>query len=82
MDTSNLESDIAKMKEIGINSAYFAYPFGEQSIPMVYYLQKNDYHMAVTVQQGFVKPGDSPMKLKRLTVTSATKMHELLQPKS
>ncbi|WP_110933138.1 polysaccharide deacetylase family protein [Paenibacillus bouchesdurhonensis] len=79
-DTTSLESDIAKMKELGIDSPYFAYPYGEKSTPMVYYLQKNNYRMAMTVHQGFVKPGDSPMRLKRLTVTSATNMADLLQP--
>lgn len=78
-DTTNLEKDIDKMKELGIDSPYFAYPFGEKSTPMVYYLQKNNYRLAVTVHQGFVKPGDSPMRLKRLTVTSGTNLAELLQ---
>ncbi|GAA0134124.1 hypothetical protein YSY43_09640 [Paenibacillus sp. YSY-4.3] len=78
-DTQNLEADIAKMKEIGIDTPYFAYPFGEKSTQMVYSLQQNNYRMAFTVIQGFVKPGDSLMRLNRFTVTSATNMAELLQ---
>ncbi|MNJ59179.1 hypothetical protein D3C77_548480 [compost metagenome] len=67
------------MKELGIDSPYFAYPFGEKSTQMVYSLQENNYRMAFTVLQGFVKPGDSLMRLNRLTVTTATDFAELLQ---
>ncbi|GIP56574.1 polysaccharide deacetylase family protein [Paenibacillus sp. FSL W8-0186] len=78
-DTKSLTADIAKMKELGIDSPYFAYPFGEKSTQMVYSLQENNYRMAFTVLQGFVKPGDSLMRLNRLTVTTATDFAELLQ---
>lgn len=78
-DTKSLKADIAKMKELGIDSPYFAYPFGEKSTQMVYSLQENNYRMAFTVLQGFVKPGDSLMRLNRLTVTTATDFAELLQ---
>ncbi|MGG4553781.1 polysaccharide deacetylase family protein [Paenibacillus humicus] len=78
-DTKSLTADIAKMKELGIDSPYFAYPFGEKSTQMIYSLQENNYRMAFTVLQGFVKPGDSLMRLNRLTVTTATDFAKLLQ---
>lgn len=79
-DPALVEKDIATMKERVVDSPYFAYPFGEKSAQMIYYLQKNGYRMAFTVRQGFVKPGDRLMALNRLTVVSTTKMDELLNP--
>lgn len=68
------------MKETGVDSPYFAYPYGEKSRQMIYELQENGYRMAFTVRQGFVKPGDRLMALNRLTVTSDTDMEKLLTP--
>ncbi|MNO12026.1 Poly-beta-1,6-N-acetyl-D-glucosamine N-deacetylase precursor [compost metagenome] len=79
LDTKLIEQDIAEIKSLGIDTPYFAYPFGEKSRPMMYLLQKNGYRMAFTVRQGFVRPGDPPMNLQRLTVTSSTQMSELLK---
>ncbi|GJM74902.1 hypothetical protein HMSSN036_71180 [Paenibacillus macerans] len=79
-DPSLVEKDIALMKEKVVDSPYFAYPYGEKSRQMIYYLQENGYRMAFTVYQGFVKPGDRLMTLKRLTVTSDTDINKLLNP--
>ncbi|WP_326847782.1 hypothetical protein [Paenibacillus macerans] len=79
-DPSLVEKDIALMKEKVVDSPYFAYPFGEKTRQMIYYLQENGYRMAFTVYQGFVKPGDRLMTLKRLTVTSDTDIDKLLNP--
>lgn len=81
-DSSLVENDIALMKEKVVDTPYFAYPFGEKTLQMIYYLQENGYRMAFTVHQGFVKPGDRLMTLNRLTVVSNTNLEELLNPQS
>lgn len=80
LDSTLIQADIDKMKENGVDSPYFAYPYGEKSQQMIYELQENGYRMAFTVRQGFVKPGDRLMALNRLTVTSDTDMEKLLNP--
>lgn len=80
LDSKLIQADIDKMKETGVDSPYFAYPYGEKSRQMIYELQENGYRMAFTVRQGFVKPGDRLMALNRLTVTSDTDMEKLLTP--
>jgi len=80
MNEKLLVDDIAKMKEAGIDTPYFAYPYGDFRQQMVYYLRQSGYRMAFTVRQGFVRPGDNPMQLNRLTVTTNTSMAELLSP--
>lgn len=81
LDTSLLNGDIKQMKEIaGIDTPYLAYPFGYTSTQMIYKLQQNGYRMAFSVRPGFVRPGDNPMKLPRLTVTTDTDLSILLQP--
>ena len=80
MNEKLLQPDIARMKEMGIDSPYFAYPYGEFRQQMVYYLRQYGYRLAFTVRQGFVRPGDNPMQLNRLTVTSSVPMSELLHP--
>lgn len=79
-DPSMVDQDIDLMKSLGFDSPYFAYPFGEKNIQMIYHLQQNGYRMAFTVRQGFVKPGDRLMLLNRLTVLSNTNMAQLLSP--
>lgn len=81
LDTTLLQKDIQTIKATGIDTPYFAYPFGEKSRQMIYDLKKNGYRMAFTVRQGFVKPGDPLIKLNRLTVTSRTNLPELLEHK-
>ncbi len=78
-DSTKLQADIAKMKGLGYTTPYFAYPFGSYDDKMIYYLKENGYRMAFTVKQGFVQPGDSPLELKRLTVTSSTNLEQLLE---
>ncbi|MBJ6361446.1 polysaccharide deacetylase family protein [Paenibacillus sp. GCM10012307] len=78
-DTDLLQKDIGIMREHGYITPYFAYPFGSYDAKTVYYLQKHGYRMAFTVKQGFVKPGDAPLELNRLTVTSSTDMELLLK---
>ncbi|WP_020615143.1 polysaccharide deacetylase family protein [Paenibacillus daejeonensis] len=80
MNDKLLKPDIAQMKELGIDSPYFAYPYGEFRQQMVYYLRQSGYRMAFTVRQGFVRPGDNSMQLNRLTVTSSVPLSELLNP--
>ncbi|WP_440118803.1 polysaccharide deacetylase family protein [Paenibacillus sp. QZ-Y1] len=82
LDTSLLDDDIKLMKEKGIDTPYLAYPFGYTSTQMIYQLQKNGYRMAFSVRPGFVRPGDNPMKLPRLTVTTGTDLAALLHPQS
>ncbi|MFS0727984.1 polysaccharide deacetylase family protein [Paenibacillus sp. 1P07SE] len=80
MNEKLLRPDIDKMREIGIDTPYFAYPYGEFRQQMVYYLRQSGYRMAFTVRQGLVRPGDNPMQLNRLTVTSSSLLSELLEP--
>lgn len=82
LDTSLLDDDIQHMKQTGIDTPYLAYPFGYTSTQMIYKLQQHGYRMAFTVKSGFVHPGDHPMKLSRLTVTTGTDLASLLQPES
>lgn len=77
-DIAKLKDDIAAMKRFGIDTPYFAYPYGDRNHAMVRQLAKDGYRMAFTVTQGFVEPGDAPMYLKRLTVTTDTDLLELL----
>lgn len=79
LDVTKIEKDISRMKESGIDSPYFSYPFGEYSTQMIYYLQKNGYRMGFSVRQGMVRPGDRMMTLNRLTVTTSTDLSELFQ---
>lgn len=80
MNEKLLKPDITRMKELGIDTPYFAYPYGEFRPQMVYYLRKSGYRLAFTVRQGFVRPGDNPMQLNRLTVTSSIPLSDLLNP--
>ncbi|WP_338708456.1 polysaccharide deacetylase family protein [Paenibacillus amylolyticus] len=82
LDTSLLDDDIQHMKQTGKDTPYLAYPFGYTSTQMIYKLQQHGYRMAFTVKSGFVHPGDHPMKLPRLTVTTGTDLATLLQPES
>ncbi|MFE6073201.1 polysaccharide deacetylase family protein [Paenibacillus sp. NPDC057886] len=82
LDTSLLNDDVKLMKETGIDTPYLAYPFGYTSTQMIYQLQQNGYRMAFSVRSGFVRPGDNPMKLPRLTVTTGTDLAALLHPES
>ncbi|WJH30069.1 hypothetical protein N6H13_04955 [Paenibacillus sp. CC-CFT742] len=82
LDTSLLNDDIRMMKEKGIDTPYLAYPFGYTSTQMIYQLQQNGYRMAFSVRSGFVHPGDNPMKLPRLTVTTGTDLAKLLNPEA
>ncbi|WP_167433983.1 polysaccharide deacetylase family protein [Paenibacillus silvae] len=79
LDTSLLDHDIEQIKHIGINTPYIAYPYGYFSEQMIYKLHQHGYRMGFTVRPGFVHPGDSPMVLPRLTVTSDTDMATLLR---
>lgn len=80
LNTALLKQDIQQMKTFGVDTPYFAYPYGNKSTQMMYYLHKEGYRMAFSVRQGFVKPGDNLMKLNRLTVTSKTDLSALLHP--
>jgi len=80
-NTTLLQKDIQSIKATGIDSPYLAYPYGEVSRQMMYYLRENGYRMGFTVLQDFVEPGDPLMKLPRLTVTSKTNLPELLEHK-
>ncbi|WP_211745968.1 polysaccharide deacetylase family protein [Paenibacillus sp. Marseille-Q4541] len=80
LDTKLLKQDMKQMKELGIDTPYFAYPYGNKSTQMMYYLHEEGYRMAFSVRQGFVKPGDNLMKLNRLTVTTGTDLSVLLHP--
>ncbi|MFS0869744.1 polysaccharide deacetylase family protein [Paenibacillus xylanilyticus] len=82
LDTSLLNDDIKLMKEKGIDTPYLAYPFGYTSTQMIYQLQQNGYRMAFSVRPGFVRPGDNPMKLPRITVTTGTDLAKLLNPEA
>lgn len=76
-----MADDQIMRKQAGINTPYFAYPFGDFRIEMIYALKKSGFRMAFTVHQGFVRPGDDPYTLKRLTVVSSTNIGELLNLK-
>lgn len=77
-EASFIADDKIMRSEAGINTPYFAYPFGDFRMQMVYALKESGYRMAFTVHQGFVRPGDDPLTLKRLTVVSNTNIDELL----
>jgi len=77
-DIPMLKEDIARMKSFGIDTPYFAYPFGDFNYRMVRQLAGEGYRMAFTTIPGFVKPGDRPMYLKRFNVSSDTDLHALL----
>ncbi len=78
-DSKRFTHDIDLMKsKTGINTPYFAYPYGEYDPQMVYDLKRNGYRMAFTVRPGFVHPGDDPMYLPRMNVTSTTTVRHLL----
>jgi peptidoglycan/xylan/chitin deacetylase (PgdA/CDA1 family) len=78
-DLAKLQEDIVRMKRFGIDTPYFAYPYGDRNDAMARKLVENGYRMAFTVKQGFVEPGDAPMYLNRLTVTSDTDLSVLLE---
>jgi peptidoglycan/xylan/chitin deacetylase (PgdA/CDA1 family) len=77
-DIQMLKEDIANIKRFGIDTPYFAYPFGDFNHRIAYQLTSAGYRMAFTVVPGFVKPGDHPMFLKRLNVTTDTNLPALL----
>ncbi|SFE36078.1 Polysaccharide deacetylase [Paenibacillus algorifonticola] len=81
-DASLITNDIHKIKELGIDSPYFAYPYGEANTQIIYKLRENGYRMAFSVRSGFAEPGTDPMMVPRLTVTSSTDMHTLLHPEA
>ncbi|WP_411343850.1 polysaccharide deacetylase family protein [Paenibacillus sp. WLX1005] len=79
MDQDKFMADDKIMRaQAGIDTPYFAYPFGDFRMQMIYALKESGYRMAFTVHQGFVRPGDDPYQLKRLTVISTTNLPELL----
>ncbi|KQO17658.1 polysaccharide deacetylase family protein [Paenibacillus sp. Leaf72] len=81
-DATLITSDIHKIKELGIDSPYFAYPYGEANTQIIYHLRENGYRMAFSVRSGFAEPGTDPMLVPRLTVISSTDMHTLLHPEA
>lgn len=78
-DGNRFNHDIQLMKsKTGIDTPYFAYPYGEYNPQMVYDLKTHGYRMAFTVRPGYVHPGDDLMYLPRLNVTSTTTVKHLL----
>ncbi len=80
MDTLVI-SDFIKEAELSFNilskissntQKIFSYPRGRFYDEMINYLKKNNWHGAVTVQEGMVSLGDNIFKLKRLAVVSNT----------
>lgn len=79
-DTALLQHDIDQIKAIGIDTPYYAYPYGYHTRPMVSALIENGYRMAFTTKRGFVEPGDHPMYLPRLGPLSDTDLAAMLRP--
>lgn len=78
-DADRLAPDIRRMKAAGIDTPYFAYPFGETNYRAVYRLAEAGYRMAFTVKDGYVRPGDHPMYLRRIAVTNETDLAAVLE---
>lgn len=76
-DIELLKKDIAVMKHSGIDTPYLAYPYGDYNHRIMFQLTQYGYRMAFTVAKGFVRPGDNPMTLNRLTVTADTDLSVL-----
>jgi peptidoglycan/xylan/chitin deacetylase (PgdA/CDA1 family) len=76
-NAGSLKEDIRQMKAAGIDTPYLAYPYGETNYSAVYRLVKEGYRMAFTVKDGYVRPGDDPMYLRRITVTNETDFPKL-----
>lgn len=78
-DIDLLKEDIIEMERSGFNTSYIAYPYGDHNYQMIYQFVEDGYRMGFTVSQGFVKPGDHPMYLKRVTVASETSLPALME---
>lgn len=79
-DTDLLQTDIERIKAMGIDTPYYAYPYGHHTRPMIATLTENGYRMAFTTKRGFVEPGDHPMVLPRLGPLSDTDLAAMLDP--
>ncbi len=77
IDPGLLQKDIGLMKKI-IDTPYICYPYGDFDERMLGILKQNGYRMGFTVRPGTVHPGDDPMTLNRLTVSTATDLAALL----
>lgn len=45
-----------------------AYPYGSYRLEQLPHLRDLGYRLGFTVEEGWVRPGDDPMQLKRLAI--------------
>ncbi|MDX8363848.1 polysaccharide deacetylase family protein [Cytobacillus sp. IB215665] len=63
-----VQKDLRLNKSI-LETAYFAYPFGQYNEDVVKVVMEEGFKMAFTTKRGFVKKGDNPYLLNRLNVS-------------
>jgi len=53
-------------KELGQDTKYFCYPNGSYDAATLKILREQGYRLAFTIEPGWAKPGDDPLRLKRI----------------
>lgn len=55
-------------EEVGVSTDTLAYPNGNHNDNVITAATAHDYNIAFTTEPGIVRPGDNPMKLKRINM--------------
>lgn len=60
------------LKARGLTTQYFAYPFGDRSLLVESIVREAGHEAAFSITEGFVRPGDDLMRLKRIQADTTT----------
>lgn len=80
-DSEELEREIKLSEEIfrqelGFIPKTFAYPGGKYNAKIAEFLGQRGYQRAFTIDEGVFRPGDNPLKIKRIGVSGKTSLFE------
>jgi len=65
---NEIKSDLQKSAE-ALHTKYFSYPYGQYNERVIAILKETGFRMAFTTQNGKVRKGDNPFKLKRYGIS-------------
>lgn len=75
-DTETAEKEI--QNHTGAKPKIYAYPGGKFNEAVIENLKNSGYDMAFTIDNGFVKPGDNPFRLRRIGIGRDTSWVEFM----
>lgn len=78
LDKESIKTDLEKSKNL-LGARAIAYPYGRYSEAALQAVEELGYILGFTVEQQYVKPGDSPYELPRFIVTPQVGMERFIQ---